>query len=96
MIAADHYRPWREYQRAYRDEVAPRVAAELAGEEPTPREPPLGERILRQPLVDALGRPIAVEQVYLPELTIDYHFQRVRPMRSLHDVPRGHCRAGRQ
>jgi cbb3-type cytochrome oxidase cytochrome c subunit len=35
------------------------------------------ETLSRMPFVDAFGRSLAVEQIWLPELTIDYNFQRV-------------------
>jgi len=54
MVLADHYRPWKDYQRTYRDRI----------------EPWLTE-------VDAIGRPLAVDQIWLPDLTIDYNFRDV-------------------
>ncbi|MEE9601849.1 MAG: hypothetical protein V3V75_00985 [Thermoguttaceae bacterium] len=39
--------------------------------------PGRAERLLRMPIVDALGRSLAIEQIWLPELTIDYNFCRV-------------------
>ncbi|MFH1267050.1 MAG: PDZ domain-containing protein, partial [Planctomycetota bacterium] len=36
-----------------------------------------GKQLLRLPLIDAFGRPLAIEQTWLPGLTIDYHFRRV-------------------
>ncbi|MHC4179664.1 MAG: hypothetical protein ACYSWU_19300, partial [Planctomycetota bacterium] len=41
------------------------------------QQPTLGKRLLRLPLIDALGRPLEIEQIWLPELTIDYNFSRV-------------------
>ncbi len=41
------------------------------------QRPNLGKRLLRLPLIDALGRPLAVHQIWLPELTIDYNFRQV-------------------
>ncbi len=41
------------------------------------QRPSLGKRLLRLPLIDALGRPLAIEQIWLPELTIDYNFRQV-------------------
>jgi cytochrome c551/c552 len=41
------------------------------------QRPNAGKELLQWPLVDALGRPLAIEQVWLPELTIDYNFCRV-------------------
>lgn len=35
------------------------------------------EELSRMPFVDAFGRSLAVEQIWLPKLTIDYNFQRV-------------------
>jgi len=37
----------------------------------------LGKRMLRLPLIDAFGRPLAIDQTWLPELTIDYNFRQV-------------------
>lgn len=70
MIAADHRREWKVYQRTFRDEVEPKVA----GTEP---DDSLGKRILSLPLIDAWGRPLAIDQIWLPELTLDYHFRSV-------------------
>ncbi len=36
-----------------------------------------GRTIARMPFVDSFGRSLAVEQIWLPKLTIDYHFRRV-------------------
>ena len=41
------------------------------------QNPSLTKGLLRMPVVDAFGRPLAVEQIWLPELTIDYNFQDV-------------------
>ena len=41
------------------------------------QRPNSGKGFLQSPLFDALGRPLAVEQTWLPELTIDYNFCRV-------------------
>lgn len=41
------------------------------------QRPSGGKRLLRAPLIDALGRPLAIDQIWLPELTIDYNFRRV-------------------
>lgn len=42
------------------------------------RQRPSGsKRLLGAPLIDALGRPLAIDQIWLPELTIDYNFRRV-------------------
>jgi len=67
-----------------REEDAARKAladhrAELARLDRTLAEqfPNTGKRALRWPLIDALGRPLAVEQIWLPELTIDYNFRQV-------------------
>jgi len=37
----------------------------------------LGERLLRLPGLEALARPLAIEQLWLPELPVDYHFRQV-------------------
>ena len=41
------------------------------------QNPSTAKGLLRMPVVDAFGRPLAVEQIWLPELTIDYNFQDV-------------------
>ncbi|MBN2291794.1 MAG: c-type cytochrome [Pirellulales bacterium] len=43
----------------------------------TQQHPSLTKDFLRLPVIDAFGRPLAVEQIWLPELTIDYNFQEV-------------------
>jgi len=92
MIWADHDRPWKPYQRTYRQRIEPwwterrleaarrdarhaeaeQWAAALARQEPT-----AAKRALEMPILDALGRPLAIEQIWLPELGIDYHFGEV-------------------
>lgn len=42
-----------------------------------PRWPSLGERLLRLPGLEALARPLTIEQVWLPDLPVDYHFRQV-------------------
>ena len=54
--------------RAGRD----RMGRTLAGQRPS-----LAKRLLRLPIVEAFGRTLAVDQTWLPELTIDYNFRRV-------------------
>ncbi len=68
LVAADHYRPWRRYQREFQDQVA---------DDSPPAGPGLGGRFLRAPIIDALDRPLAIEQIYLPDLTLDFHVRRV-------------------
>jgi len=53
--------------------------AELARLDRTLAEqlPGAGKRALRAPLIDALGRPLTVDQIWLPDLTIDYNFRQV-------------------
>jgi len=41
------------------------------------QRPAAAKRVLRYPVVDALGRPLAIDQIWLPELTIDYNFRQV-------------------
>ncbi len=41
------------------------------------QQPNVGKQLLDAPLIDALGRPLAIEQIWLPELTLDYNFTRV-------------------
>jgi cytochrome c2 len=36
-----------------------------------------GERILELPIIDAFGRPLKVDQIWLPKLTINYNFRDV-------------------
>jgi len=54
--------------RAQRD----RMSRALAGQRPS-----LAKRLLRLPIIDAFGRPLAIDQTWLPELTIDYNFRHV-------------------
>ena len=41
------------------------------------QQPGLGKRLLRLPLIDAFGRPLAIQQIWLPDLTINYSFRQV-------------------
>ncbi len=41
------------------------------------QRPNLAKRLLRLPLIDAFGRPLAISQIWLPELTINYNFRQV-------------------
>ena len=41
------------------------------------QRPNLAKSLLRSPVIEAFGRPLAVEQIWLPELTIDYNFRDV-------------------
>ena len=41
------------------------------------QRPNWGKRLLRLPLIDAVGRPLSIDQIWLPELTIDYNFRPV-------------------
>lgn len=41
------------------------------------QRPSVAKRVLGGPIIDALGRPLAIDQIWLPELTIDYNFRRV-------------------
>ncbi len=41
------------------------------------QSPSLGKQLLRLPVIDAFGRPLAIDQIWLPELTIDYNFRQV-------------------
>ena len=54
-----------------------RAAVEQLGAALGRQEPSLAKRLLRMPLIDAFGRPLAVDQIWLPELTIDYNFRQV-------------------
>ena len=36
-----------------------------------------GERILELPIIDAFGRPLKIDQIWLPKLTINYNFRDV-------------------
>ena len=64
----------REARQALSDHRArvARLDRALREQRPSP-----GKRLLRMPFVDALGRPLAVEQIWLPDLTIDYNFREV-------------------
>ena len=98
MIVVDHRREWKEYQRTYREEVAPWLtAAELREKENAEsrsteehlrekerleqalrrQEPTVAKHVFQSPFLEALGGPLAVQQYWLPELTIDYHFRDV-------------------
>lgn len=91
MLAADHRREWKRYQRTFRDQIEPEAAeaaARLANAAPDPLAPSRSGRaasgpsrfaqwLLGLPLIDAWGRPLAIEQIWLPDLTIDYHFCQV-------------------
>lgn len=81
-LAADHWREWKVYQQTYRDQIEPWLADHHTTHNTFPRasdsqQPSLGKRLLRLPLVDAFGRPLAIEQIWLPELTINYNFRQV-------------------
>ena len=41
------------------------------------QRPGLGKWLLRLPVIDAFGRPLAIDQIWLPDLTIDYNFRQV-------------------
>jgi len=69
LLIDNHYRPWREYQAEFQDEIQAERGASS--------EPGLGKRLLRAPIVDALDRPLTIEQIYLPDLTLDFH---IRPV----------------
>jgi cbb3-type cytochrome oxidase cytochrome c subunit len=92
MLAADHRREWKVYQRTFRDQVEPSLTeAELREAEAdndtatvetlrwtlTSQQPSLAKRLLRLPLVDAFGRPLTIQQIWLPGLTINYNFRQV-------------------
>lgn len=68
VLGRDHAREWKEYQRTYRDQVEPRLAALRQAERGDAPRPPQA---------DVPRRPLAVQQVWLPDLTIDYHFRQV-------------------
>lgn len=48
-----------------------------AGQPAGTRRPTLGERLLRLPGLEALARPLRIEQLWLPDLPLDYHFRQV-------------------
>jgi cbb3-type cytochrome oxidase cytochrome c subunit len=92
MLVADHRRPWRAYQQTYRERIEPwTTAARLRDAEAVrqgkgvselrrqwaAQQPSLAKRLLGLPLVDCFGRPERVEQIWLPELRIDYNFRQV-------------------
>lgn len=41
------------------------------------QQPSFGKQLLRLPLLEVFGRPLAIQQMWLPELTINYHFCQV-------------------
>ena len=69
MLWADHQRPWKVYQRTFRDRIEPLMIS-------TP-SPNAAKESPGMPPVKTLGRPLAIDQIWLPELTIDYHFRQV-------------------
>jgi len=112
MLADDHRRQWKQYQRTFRDRIEPwltearieelhskvnrsaaginhpgaQAGAALAEHRSVlerldrtlkRQRPSLTKRILSLPLLDAFGRPLSIDQVWLPELTIDYNFRKV-------------------
>ena len=100
MLLADHARPWKTYQRTYRDQVEPWFraarAVDAAQSQTTVAPPSSGtaKAFLRLPVVEAWGRTLTVEQIWLPELTIDYNFRQVPRLRPLHDLPSGNRQEG--
>jgi cytochrome c2 len=62
MVVADHRREWKVYQRTYRDQIEPEVA--------TAGQASKGDK-------RRSNRPLGIQQIWLPELTLDYHFQKV-------------------
>jgi len=62
LLVADYRQTWKEYQRGFKEQVDQRGP---------------GEKLLDLPIVDALGRPLAIEQIYLPDLPLDFHFRKV-------------------
>ena len=40
-------------------------------------EPGLGAKLLELPIIDAFGRPLKIDQIWLPKLTINYNFRDV-------------------
>ncbi len=69
MFVVDHDRPWKVYQRTYRDRVEPWLAESQAAGQADEAPQPVS--------LDGSGRRLAVDQIWLPELTIDYNFRRV-------------------
>jgi len=106
MVAADHRRAWKQYQRTFRDRVEPwtteAALRERESDESSKREgqpdpglaaagaaateravlertlerqrPSFGKWLLSLPLIDAFGRPLAIDQIWLPGLQINYNF----------------------
>ncbi len=68
VLMDDHLREWKNYQRTFKDQIQPWM---------TEARPGPAERLLRLPIIDAFGRPLVIEQIWLPELTIDYNFRQV-------------------
>jgi cbb3-type cytochrome oxidase cytochrome c subunit len=67
MALADRCRPWKEHQRTYRAQIEPAVADKVAAADDWELLVPRG----------GPRRSPAIEQVWLPDLTIDYHFRAV-------------------
>ena len=61
-------------RQALADHRAARDRLQRALDQQTPG---VGRRLLSLPLVDAFGRPLAIDQVWLPELTLNYNFCQV-------------------
>ena len=97
MVAADHWRPWKVYQRTFQDQIEPWLTeARLRQEQTRPsadgdpakhqatvdrlehtlhqQNTTWGRTVLGLPLIDALGRPSSIHQIWLPDLTIDNRF----------------------
>ncbi len=82
MLAVDPQREWKVTPQTYRDQIEPWLANHHPTHDALQRpsdlqQPSLGKRLLRLPFIDALGRPLAIEQIWLPELTINYNFRQV-------------------
>ena len=106
MLAVDHRRPWRVYQRTFHDRIEPWMAEAALREQEAKEQnvgcvtgtattdstgafhapcanstiaqhPGIGQELLRLPLIDALGRRDRIEQLYLPDLTINYNYRQV-------------------
>jgi cbb3-type cytochrome oxidase cytochrome c subunit len=71
---AEITRPEDQARQALADHLAVRDRLQRALDQQTPG---VGKQLLRLPLVDAFGRPSAIDQIWLPELTIDYNFRQV-------------------
>ncbi|MBN1910636.1 MAG: c-type cytochrome [Pirellulales bacterium] len=79
MVAADHQRQWKEYQETYRDRIEPwltRTRLDAQRDEASSARDEEVTAALEEARRSAPDFK-TIEQIWLPELTIDYHFRQV-------------------